>query len=262
MHQGWPKFTQNLWYATPDNGLAALVYSPSEVKAIVANGKEVTFKEETNYPFDETIRFTLNTKDKKQAINFPFSVRIPSWCKKGTISINGQVWKEVDSSQVVRIQREWKSGDVVELKLPMHVFNNQWYENSLSVERGPLVYALKIGDKETVVSNVPDSISYGTSYIELRPTTPWNYGLSENTKDADYKVSTRANVNGYPWKASNAPITITTKAMRIPSWTLYNDMTGRLPYRPGKGQVSDAENITLIPYGCTRLRVSQFPAVR
>lgn len=61
MHQGWPKFTQNLWYATPDNGLAALVYSPSEVKAVVAGGREVTFTEETSYPFGETVRFTLTT---------------------------------------------------------------------------------------------------------------------------------------------------------------------------------------------------------
>ena len=35
MHQAWPKFTQNLWYATSDGGLAALSYSPSEVTACV-----------------------------------------------------------------------------------------------------------------------------------------------------------------------------------------------------------------------------------
>ena len=31
MHQAWPKFTQSLWYATPDKGIAALAYSPSAV---------------------------------------------------------------------------------------------------------------------------------------------------------------------------------------------------------------------------------------
>src|SRR5690606_38216876 len=48
MHQGWPKFTQNLWYATADNGVAALIYSPSEVTAKVADNTEIQMKEETN----------------------------------------------------------------------------------------------------------------------------------------------------------------------------------------------------------------------
>ena len=60
MHQGYQKFTQNLWYATPDKGLAAIVYAPNEVKAYVGNGTEISFEEQTNYPFDETIQFKFN----------------------------------------------------------------------------------------------------------------------------------------------------------------------------------------------------------
>ncbi|WP_262886814.1 glycoside hydrolase family 127 protein [Mucilaginibacter humi] len=78
MHRGWPKFVQNLWYATPDNGVAALVYSASEVNLKVANGIPVTFKEETNYPFDETIKFTLGMDKKTKAVSFPFHLRIPA----------------------------------------------------------------------------------------------------------------------------------------------------------------------------------------
>ena len=63
MHQGWPKFTQHLWYATPDGGLAALVYAPNKVQAFVANGKTVSFKEEITYLFEETIRFTFSTNE-------------------------------------------------------------------------------------------------------------------------------------------------------------------------------------------------------
>lgn len=73
MHPGWPKFTQNLWYATPDNGLAALVYAPSSVKAFVGKGTASTISEETSYPFEESIKFILTTDKKESRFHFHFN---------------------------------------------------------------------------------------------------------------------------------------------------------------------------------------------
>lgn len=58
MHQGWPKFAMHLWLATRDKGLAAAVYAPCEVSAIVGNGVPVKFIEDTKYPFEDTIHYT------------------------------------------------------------------------------------------------------------------------------------------------------------------------------------------------------------
>ncbi|MDR1593064.1 MAG: glycoside hydrolase family 127 protein, partial [Prevotellaceae bacterium] len=66
MHQGWPKLTQHLWFATSDNGLGALVYAPSTVTGKVADGIPVAVSEETAYPFDESIRFKISFPDKKR----------------------------------------------------------------------------------------------------------------------------------------------------------------------------------------------------
>ncbi|WP_214072322.1 beta-L-arabinofuranosidase domain-containing protein [Mucilaginibacter sp. dw_454] len=267
MHQGWPKFTQNLWYATPDNGLAALVYSASDVSANVANGVPVTFKEETNYPFDENIRFTLSLNKKTKSVTFPLDLRIPAWCKNATIKVNGAELQQSAGNQVVKINREWKNGDVVELQLPMHIFKNTWYENSVSVERGPLVYALKIGEAVTTVKNDRDPVAYGIEYTEVRPTTPWNYGLIDvraNQLEKAFTLQKKDQVATYPWNLTNAPLQLTVKARRIPNWTLYNDMTGPMPYsviyNEGTPKEKD-EEVTLVPYGCTKLRISQFPVV-
>jgi hypothetical protein len=263
MHQGWPKFTQNLWYATADKGLAALVYSPSEVSAYVADGVEVNIKEETNYPFEELVRFTVST-GKAGPVSFPFHLRIPQWCKSATIKVNGVVLQQAEGNQIIKINREWKSGDKVELSLPMHIFKQTWYENSMSVERGPITYALKIGEEVKLVKNEKDPIDYGNSYKEVMPTTPWNYALPDgaDTKMEDrFKVEKTGILTNYPWTSANAPIRLVTKGRRVPSWQLYNEMSGPIPYSLiyERETVDKPEDIILIPYGCTRLRISQFP---
>lgn len=265
MHQGFPKFTQNLWYATPGGGLAALLYSPSEVYALVGNATGVNVKEETNYPFSDEIKFSFNVENDPGRVKFPLQLRIPEWCQKATVKINGSQYKDYDGNQVITIDREWKSGDVLELRLPMHVYKNTWYENSVSIHRGPLVYGLKMGEEVKKVINDKDPIEYGSTYEEIRPTTPWNYGLVEaNDKKLQeaYKVEQSSTVSSYPWNIQNAPITIKTKAKRIPAWQLYNEMTGPIPYSITYGmKTSEEEEIVLVPYGCTQLRISQFPVV-
>jgi DUF1680 family protein len=267
MHQGWPKFVQNLWYATPDNGVAALVYSASEVNLKVGNGVPVTFKEDTNYPFDETIKFTLSLDKKTKVVSFPFHLRVPAWCTSATVKVNGTEVQQAKGNQIVKLNREWKSGDVVELLLPMHIFKNTWYENSVSVERGPLVYGLKIGEEQKLVKNDRDPIAYGSEFYEVRPTTPWNYGLIDvRARDLEkaFTIQKKDAVAAYPWSLTNAPLQLTVKARRIPNWVMYNDMTGPMPfsviYNEGTPKEKD-EDIILVPYGCTRLRISQFPVV-
>ncbi len=257
MHQGWPKFVQNLFYATSDNGMAALVYAPSSAEIIVADGVKVTIEEKTNYPFDDQITFEINPEKES---DFSFHLRVPEWCKNPQLSINGTVYPTNATSSIIRISRTWKKNDVVVLELPSEVRLSRWFEKSVAVEKGPLLYALKIEEEWREVKTE----DWKDSFFEVWPKSPWNYGISKKTlNQKDFQVIRTGIQADMPWNLQNAPLKIITKGKKIPFWKEYNGSTGKIPESPWphRDLGTKEESIELIPYGCTTLRISQFPVV-
>ena len=269
--QGWPYFTEHLVLATPDNGVATAIYAACKATVKVGDGKEITLHEETNYPFEEGITFTISTGEK---VAFPFYLRIPSWTKGAEVRVNG---KKVSVTPVAGkylcINREWANGDRVELTLPMSLSMRTWQvnKNSVSVDYGPLTLSLKIAEKyvekdsrETAIGDSKwqkgaDSKKWPTT--EIYPDSPWNYSLVLDKREPlkNFKVIRKSwPADNYPFTATSVPLEVKAIGRPVPEWKI--DETGLCGVLPEEDAVKgDKEEITLIPMGAARLRISAFP---
>ncbi|HTR29768.1 MAG TPA: beta-galactosidase [Puia sp.] len=298
--QGWPYYAEHLWMATPDNGVAALLYSDCFMKAKVGDGTVAggggtvaTIRETTHYPFDTTIRFRVGV-DKP--VEFPLYLRIPSWCSGAIIRINGKdahIFTGV--AGYGKIEKSWVDGDEVELVLPMRIEVRSWdhNKNSVSVNYGPLTFSLKIKENYVKVDSKASAIGDSkwqagadqTKWpaFEILPGSAWNYGLEIGRQTGAGGAGTAgasgAGVGGpgsggfeivrKPWPADNfpftpasAPIELKAKGRLIPEWKLDQyGLCGLLPASPVAANTPE-ETLTLIPMGAARLRISSFPVVK
>ena len=271
---GWPYYAEHLVMATADGGLATMLYAANETSALVADGKNVTLTETTNYPFDDTVTLTLNTED---AVAFPMYLRIPEWAEGASVKVNGVAQPAADAAgKYVCLNREWNDGDVVELTMPMSVSANVWQQNksSVSVNYGPLTLSLKIDEiSEPHDSRDKDFVQDDSHWQEgvdaslwpcyvLRPGSDWNYALKVDKDNLPMEFSVVNKdwpADDFPFTLESVPLEFHAKGVQIPSWG-YDEtgMTDLLPTKYAERSNTDTP-LTLVPMGAARLRIAAFP---
>ncbi|HEY1787674.1 MAG TPA: beta-L-arabinofuranosidase domain-containing protein, partial [Verrucomicrobiae bacterium] len=262
MNRILPNYIIHMWMATEDGGLAAGLYGPCQVHALAGDHVPVKLTCRTDYPFRDTV---LVKVESSRETTFPLYFRVPGWCHAMEIKVNGRMINVEPSAQgFVRIYRRWTSSDSVTLRFPMTVRLARAYADEYpeankqyfgylpadvfvpkrmpyeSVYYGPLLFSLPIPDLD------PNTLAPGEN---------WRFALDNDPRKNGDDIVVKRHSMSSPWDWSlDAPITLKVPAREI-DWN--PTMAQSLPSGPLQG--GGSRMISLVPYGCTKFRVSMFP---
>jgi hypothetical protein len=282
MHSPWPRYVEHMWMATEDDGLVKALYGPGRVKAKVADGIAVEIIEETEYPFSDKVRLRINPSRPAQ---FPIYFRIPKWSPGAVISLGGGALdRNPDGGTLHKLERLWKPGDIVELDFRFKVRTEaRPRNNAIAVAWGPLYFVLRIGEAFTklpglVLQRSPEMVPTPEGAVDWRiaPTTDWNYALKIDRENPQVEFVKRkigtmpfaqksepVRLPGAseftPWQ-DDVPIVLKVKAHQVPSWGMNGHNAAPVPVSPVKVETPERV-VELIPYGCSRLRIAEFPTL-
>jgi hypothetical protein len=245
-HQGWPKFTNSLWMATADGGLAAMSYAPCTVHTVVRDVPMVV-EQVSDYPFRQTVSITVKPQ---RALAFPLRLRMPAWSQDTRIMVNGKTIRA--SSGFTTIERTWTSGDVIEVAFRAEVKAERGYNSAVSFSRGALVYALPIKENWVIWRKRGP-----TNDWQVYPGSRWNLGIE---LDEPVAVSEQP-IGEKPFAGTTPAVQLSLQARYVPAWKAEEGNAEPVPAKAEPSADEVAKTITLVPYAGAKLRITAFPSL-
>ena len=250
MGQGWPKLALSA-FMQEEGGIVSCLAVPACLRT-EQKGIGIRITTETNYPFENSFAYIVETD---APVSFRFSVRIPSFAK--SLKVDG---REIRRRGMLVFDREWKGRTEIRISFETEAKLFRTSYGLYSAEMGSLVFALPIASEATKVEYERDGVKRVFPYCDyqIRGTSEWRYGFADRTLKPEYHKLGKS-----PFSAENPPVTLKANLIRI-DWKPadgYEHVAGdNPPAVSSKG--AKAESLTLLPYGCARLRVTEMPIVR
>ncbi len=249
MHQGWPKLVKNLFMMAQSDTFVTVAYAPCVLNYSWQDGNQCQIVEETDYPFDDEVILSIfTTKDIR------IMIRIPSWSKSTLVAFNAQR-REVSGESFVLLEIP-KGKSKVNLRFNFDLETIPWSDHTIYLQRGPLVYSLRIDEEWKKIRTIGQ---FGD--FEVYPKSDWNYALIPS--DGIRVVKMTAPCDEVPFYSQAVPIKVQLKAFKVPEWTMRNGSADDPPLvREDRIKFATIDTVELVPYGCTALRITEFPYVK
>ena len=241
-NQGWPKFA-----------LSAFMYHDERVVNVLPvpcrlQTEDLSITLETDYPFESTLKYTIDAQK-----DFEFEVRIPQNAEN--IVVNGNI--ELQKHLRFHINKGEHREILITFEFTPH-FENYPYGLSY-VKYGSLIFSLPIAFEKKMREYQRDGVERKYPYCdyELVPLSDWSYGFADTSLEPEFKA-----VGDIPFSQNEPPIMIKANLQKI-DWGLedgYESVCAKLP--ESLAAVSQAETLSLIPYGCAKLRMTLLPFVK
>lgn len=255
-----PYYTELMWLEDKQKNPVLNLYGPSKATFKLKDKSRLEIIEETNYPFQESVRLRVGLKENKK---FKMYLRIPSWSKNTTIHYNNQYFAKAIAGTFFEIDQEWSNKDTIEIFFDMKPEIVE-VPYGISFSKGPIVYSLSI-DSNTERLKEYDKQSDNFPAFNRYPLSKWNYVVSR-TLIKKYGIETiKTDNSGFPFEIENV-----NQKLRIPVYLGINfeevskhsnDKSSLLTPRFPRKIVHSKEHtfIELVPYGSTILRMTVFP---
>ena len=122
------------------------------------------------------------------------------------------------------------------------------------IYRGAVLYSLPVQYEKQMVEYEQNGVERKFPYCDyyFRPTSDWNYGFVKSP----FKVEKHEFTDAF--SENGAPVTIKTKGVKLP-WREEYGVAAPAP--DSLDPIGEVEDITLVPYGCTILRMTEMPFV-
>lgn len=157
----------NYVYATSPGALWVNLYMGSET-AMTIDNVPVSVRQTTRYPWEGKVRLSVHPKRKAK---FTVKLRLPDWCAKYTLAVNGKEYEAPEELQYLAIDRVWEPGDEItfDMDMPVEVVaadpRVKANVGKRALQRGPLVYCMEETDNpEYDEATLSASMNYVTAF--------------------------------------------------------------------------------------------------
>ena len=149
-------------------------------------------------------------------------------------------------------ERTWKGAEEVEVKLTFEPEIIHRPHGMVCVRRGPLFYSIPIKEKWEKVEYTENGVERKFPYCDyyIYPMSKWNYALCSDT------FTVEEHPFDAPFSPEGAPVSLTVDMAEV-EWDFNNGHCDRLP--KSNTPIGDVEQVKMIPYGCTNLRMTEIP---